>query len=120
MLLIRPYLRANRKRQRKSHLAVFFIFIVSNVAGLLTPLGDPPLFLGFLRGVPFQWTLTLLPVWAVAVGALLVIFNIYDQYVLVREDIETPGALAEEVAAAPRGFFEFSVPVRSHVGGNSQ
>src|SRR6266513_2212783 len=51
--------------------ALFFIFVVSNVAGLLTPLGDPPLFLGFLRGVPFQWTLTLLPQWAFAVGFLL-------------------------------------------------
>jgi len=97
MLLIRPYLRANHARQRTAHLAVFFIFIVSNTAGLLTPLGDPPLFLGFLRGVPFQWTLSLLPQWALVVGALLVIFNIYDQYVFVREDVETPGALAEDV-----------------------
>jgi Na+/H+ antiporter NhaD/arsenite permease-like protein len=97
MLLIRPFLRANHKRQRTAHLAVFFIFIVSNTAGLLTPLGDPPLFLGFLRGVPFQWTLKLFPQWAMVVGALLIIFNIYDQYVFVREDVETPGALAEDV-----------------------
>jgi Na+/H+ antiporter NhaD/arsenite permease-like protein len=97
MLLIRPFLRANHARQRTAHLAVFFIFIVSNTAGLLTPLGDPPLFLGFLRGVPFQWTLSLLPIWALVVGALLLIFNIYDQYVFVREDVETPGALAEDV-----------------------
>ena len=97
MLLIRPYLRANHKRQRTAHLAVFFIFIVSNTAGLLTPLGDPPLFLGFLRGVPFQWTLSLLPQWALVVGVLLLVFNIYDQYVFVREDVETPGALAEDV-----------------------
>jgi Na+/H+ antiporter NhaD/arsenite permease-like protein len=97
MLLIRPFLRANHARQRTAHLAVFFIFIVSNTAGLLTPLGDPPLFLGFLRGVPFQWTLSLLPMWALVVGALLLIFNIYDQYVFVREDVETPGALAEDV-----------------------
>ena len=97
MLLIRPYLRANHKRQRTAHLAVFFIFIVSNTAGLLTPLGDPPLFLGFLRGVPFQWTLSLLPQWALVVGVLLLVFNIYDQYVFIREDVETPGALAEDV-----------------------
>jgi len=97
MLLIRPYLRANHARQRKAHLVVFFIFIVSNVAGLLTPLGDPPLFLGFLRGVPFDWTLQLFPIWAAAIGALLILFNIYDQYVFVREDVETPGALAEQV-----------------------
>jgi Na+/H+ antiporter NhaD/arsenite permease-like protein len=97
MLLIRPFLRANHARQRTAHLAVFFIFIVSNTAGLLTPLGDPPLFLGFLRGVPFQWTLSLFPQWATVVGLLLLIFNLYDQYVFVREDVETPGALAEDV-----------------------
>jgi len=97
MLLIRPFLRANHKRQRTAHLAVFFIFIVSNTAGLLTPLGDPPLFLGFLRGIPFQWTLKLFPMWATVVGVLLIVFNLYDQYVFVREDVETPGALAEDV-----------------------
>src|SRR5436309_8616448 len=97
MLLIRPFLRANHLRQHRAHLIVFFIFIVSNTAGLLTPLGDPPLFLGFLRGVPFQWTLTLLPQWAFAVGCLLIIFNMYDQYVFNREDVETPGALTEDV-----------------------
>ena len=97
MLLIRPFLRANHARKRTAHLAVFYIFIVSNTAGLLTPLGDPPLFLGFLRGVPFQWTLSLFPQWAMVVGALLLIFNLYDQYVFVREDVETPGALAEDV-----------------------
>ena len=97
MVLIRPYLRANRKRQHRAHLAVFFIFIVSNIGGLLTPLGDPPLFLGFLRGVPFQWTLSLLPIWITALGVVLVVFNLYDQYIFIREDVETPGALAEDV-----------------------
>ena len=84
MLLIRPYMRANQARQRKSHLIIFFIFMVSNIGGLLTPLGDPPLFLGFLRGVPFHWTLTLIPQWALAVTILLVVFNIFDQYVFVK------------------------------------
>jgi Na+/H+ antiporter NhaD/arsenite permease-like protein len=102
MLLIRPFMRANHMRQRKSHLIIFFIFVVSNTGGLLTPLGDPPLFLGFLRGVPFQWTLTLLPQWAFVVGALLVVFNFYDRYVFVREDIATPGALAEQVQPSRR------------------
>src|SRR5436309_11069460 len=97
MLLIRPYMRANQARQRKSHLIIFFIFMVSNIGGLLTPLGDPPLFLGFLRGVPFHWTLTLIPQWALAVTILLVVFNIFDQYVFIKEDVETPGALAEDV-----------------------
>ena len=76
MLLIRPYLRANHRRQRQTHLCVFFIFVVSNVGGLLTPLGDPPLFLGFLRGVPFQWTLTLFPIWLTALVSILVVFNL--------------------------------------------
>jgi Na+/H+ antiporter NhaD/arsenite permease-like protein len=102
MVLIRPYIRANHARQQKAHLIVFFIFIVSNTGGLLTPLGDPPLFLGFLRGVPFHWTLTLLPQWAFAVGFLLVVFNLLDQYVFNREDIATPGALAEEVQPRQR------------------
>src|SRR4030095_14055008 len=75
------------------------IFIVSNTAGLLTPLGDPPLFLGFLHGVPFQWTLRLFPQWALFVGSLLVLFNIYDQFVFTREEIETHRALAEIVQA---------------------
>jgi Na+/H+ antiporter NhaD/arsenite permease-like protein len=97
MLLIRPYMRANHARLSKSHLIVFFIFIVSNVGGLLTPLGDPPLFLGFLRGVPFHWTLILLPQWAFAVAFLLLVFNIYDQYVFNDEDVRTPGALTEQV-----------------------
>jgi len=97
MLLIRPYLRANHARQHQAHLVIFFIFIVSNVGGALTPLGDPPLFLGFLRGIPFQWTLTLFPVWASAVGALLVIFNFYDQYIFLQDDLAVHGALAEKV-----------------------
>jgi Na+/H+ antiporter NhaD/arsenite permease-like protein len=97
MLLIRPYLRANHKRRDTAHLAVFFIFVVSNIGGLLTPLGDPPLFLGFLRGIPFQWTLSLWPIWATVLGLVLLVFNLYDQYIFIREDVETPGALAEDV-----------------------
>jgi Na+/H+ antiporter NhaD/arsenite permease-like protein len=97
MLLIRPYMHANQKRQRRTHLIIFFIFLVSNIGGLLTPLGDPPLFLGFLRGIPFFWTLKLFPPWVVAVGAMLIIFNIFDQYVFNKEDVETPGALTEDV-----------------------
>ncbi len=58
MLLIRPLLRANAHRRYQVHSVVFFIFLVANIGGSLTPLGDPPLFLGFLKGVPFFWTLT--------------------------------------------------------------
>jgi Na+/H+ antiporter NhaD/arsenite permease-like protein len=97
MLLIRPYIRANHVRRHKAHLIVFFIFVISNTAGLLTPLGDPPLFLGFLRGVPFHWTLRLFPQWVFVVGILLVVFNLFEQYLFIKEDVETPGALAEDV-----------------------
>jgi Na+/H+ antiporter NhaD/arsenite permease-like protein len=97
MLLIRPLLRANATRQRKVHLVIFFIFIVSNGAGMLTPLGDPPLFLGFLRGVPFFWTMKLLAPWALVNGVLLVLFNIVDQMVLNKEEKERAGAQLEDV-----------------------
>jgi Na+/H+ antiporter NhaD/arsenite permease-like protein len=97
MLLIRPLLRANEDRQRKVHLVVFFIFIVSNGAGMLTPLGDPPLFLGFLRGVPFLWTFQLWAPWLLVNGALLVLFNVVDQGVLGREEKERAGSQLEQV-----------------------
>ena len=99
MLLIRPLLRANEVRQRKAHVVVFFIFLVSNIGGLLTPLGDPPLFLGFLRGVPFFWTLHLIPEWAAISGVLLLLFYLIDVNVFRREDIATPGDLDEQVRA---------------------
>src|SRR5213592_40359 len=77
VLLIRPLLRANKTRENKVHIVIFFIFIVSNCGGLLTPLGDPPLFLGFLKGVPFEWTLRLWPQWLAMTAALLVVFNVW-------------------------------------------
>jgi Na+/H+ antiporter NhaD/arsenite permease-like protein len=98
VLLIRPLLRANKSREAKAHIVVFFIFVVSNCGGLLTPLGDPPLFLGFLKGVPFLWTLERLwPQWLLVNLALLVIFNVYDQLVLDREERQRPGSQLEEV-----------------------
>ncbi|MEX2186288.1 MAG: sodium:proton antiporter [Pirellulales bacterium] len=97
MLLIRPLLRANAPRQRKVHVVVFFIFIVSNCGGLLTPLGDPPLFMGFLRGIPFEWTFQLWREWLLVNGVLLVLFNVWDQYVFNREEAERPGSQLEEV-----------------------
>jgi len=97
MLLVRPLLRANERRMRKVHIVIFFIFIVSNGGGMLTPLGDPPLFLGFLRGVPFLWTLQLLAPWALVNGMLLVLFNVLDQAVLNKEELERKGSQLEEV-----------------------
>ncbi|MFN4259486.1 MAG: sodium:proton antiporter [Gemmataceae bacterium] len=85
MLLIRPMLRINRQRRNVIHVPIFFIFIVSNLGGLLTPLGDPPLFLGFLRGVDFFWTFRLWPQWLVAVGSVLLIFLVWDTIAFRRE-----------------------------------
>jgi len=97
MVLIRPFLRANAERHDKVHLVVFFIFIVSNCAGVLTPLGDPPLFLGFLKGVPFDWTFGLFKEWIFVVGSLLVVFNIVDQRRLAREEVKDPSSLLKEL-----------------------
>jgi len=97
MVLIRPLLRANRSRQRKVHMVVFFMFVVSNCGGMLTPLGDPPLFLGFLKGVPFAWTLTLWKEWLLINGALLVLFHVVDEWVLEREEADRSGSQLEAV-----------------------
>lgn len=86
MVLIRPYLRANAKRRSRAHLVVFFILIVANCGGLLTPLGDPPLYLGFLKGVPFAWTFGLWLPWLFVNGVVLLIFNLVDQFVMNREE----------------------------------
>ena len=96
-LLIRPLLRANKRRKRVAHIVIFFIFIVANCGGLLTPIGDPPLLLGFLKGVPFGWTLRLWPQWLFVNGVLLVIFNVWDQLALDRDEKELPGSQHEEV-----------------------
>jgi Na+/H+ antiporter NhaD/arsenite permease-like protein len=97
MVLIRPLLRANQTRLDKAHIIVFFIFVVSNCGGLLTPLGDPPLFLGFLKGVPFGWTLLLWKQWLFVNGALLVVFYLVDGRVFDREELARPGSQLEEV-----------------------
>ena len=86
MLLIRPLIRANAYRKNKIHLIVFFIFLVSNIGGSLTPLGDPPLFLGFLHGVPFFWTTTaLFPHMLFISIILIVLFFVLDTFMFKRE-----------------------------------
>ncbi len=85
MLLIRPILRSNAWRVYKVHTIVFFIFLVSNIGGSLTPLGDPPLFLGFLHGVPFFWTLNILPETAFTSVILLVLYFLLDSYYFRKE-----------------------------------
>ena len=88
MLMIRPLIRANDNRQHKAHLVVFFIFLVSNVGGSLTPLGDPPLFLGFLKGIDFFWTVRyIFPETLFMVVSLLVIFYVIDSYYFRKEGV---------------------------------
>jgi len=94
MLLIRPVIRANAGRRSKMHIIVFFIFLVSNIGGALTPLGDPPLFLGFLHGVPFFWTFQLVPETLFVVALVLGGFFVMDTWLYNRE--RKAGFLAEE------------------------
>lgn len=97
MVLIRPLLRANARRKSAAHIVIFFIFIVCNCGGLLTPLGDPPLYLGFLRGVPFSWTLRLWPQWLLTNSMLLLLFYLLDRR-LVRRSVLT--GMTEQTRAA--------------------
>ncbi len=90
MLLIRPFLRANNYRKNRTFMVVFFIFLVANVGGSLTPLGDPPLFLGFLHGVSFFWTFKILPHMATVAIILLVIYFFIDTYYYRKEGVVAP------------------------------
>ena len=95
MLMVRPVIRANAFRKAKAHTLIFFIFLVSNIGGSLTPLGDPPLFLGFLHGVPFFWTMRLLVPFLVTSGIVLAIYYMVDSY-FYRKD---PSVLTAEPAS---------------------
>lgn len=86
MLMIRPLLRANQFRKTKMHVVIFFIFLVANIGGSLTPLGDPPLFLGFLHGVPFFWTFKIMPHFLLASVLLMVVFFVLDTILYRREN----------------------------------
>lgn len=102
MLLIRPFLRTNKYRLTTYHV-VFFIFIVSNVGGCLTPLGDPPLFLGYLRGVPFFWVAEACwPMWAFVTGVLLAVFWVIDY----RNFLRAPAAVRAKETAREEWRFE--------------
>ena len=85
MLMIRPFLRANKDRKNRTFMVVFFIFLVANIGGALTPLGDPPLFLGFLHGVNFFWTLKISPHMLTMAGILLVIYFAMDTFFYRKE-----------------------------------
>lgn len=85
MLLIRLLLDVNSERKRVAHSVVFFILVVSNLGGALTPLGDPPLFLGYLAGVPFFWPLRLFPLWGISLLAVLTVYFVVDRAAYRRE-----------------------------------
>ena len=85
MLLIRPLLQTNSEREHKRHTVIFFIFLVSNIGGCLLPIGDPPLFLGYLKGVPFLWTFNLWLPWLVTCGVLLIVYFICDTWFYGKE-----------------------------------
>jgi Na+/H+ antiporter NhaD/arsenite permease-like protein len=87
MLLIRPLLQTNRERTRVRHTVIFFIFLVSNIGGMLTPLGDPPLFLGYLQGVPFAWTFSLWQPWLLMSLALLALYFVWDTRAYTHEPL---------------------------------
>ena len=78
MLMIRPIIRANKWRKRKVQIIVFFIFLVSNIGGCLTPVGDPPLLMGFMNGVDFFWSLHLIPILLLNIVLLLALFFVVD------------------------------------------
>ena len=86
LLLVRPLLSMNRHRKNKAHLMLFLIAMVANCGGLLTPLGDPPLFMLFLRGVPFEWFFNLFPSWATIGVIMLVIYYFADRYYYRKEE----------------------------------
>ena len=95
MVFVRPWLRMNKYRLTAFHV-IFFIFIVSNVGGALTPIGDPPLFLGYLKGVPFFWVLeNVWPIWLVAVGVLIGLFFVLDS----RNFKKAPAAVRQKETA---------------------
>jgi Na+/H+ antiporter NhaD/arsenite permease-like protein len=87
-LMIRPYLHANRRRKRVEHGLIFLIILAGNICGSLLPIGDPPLYLGYLPGVPFFWTLTLWRPWIFAVGVTLAVFFAWDLHRFRRAGFE--------------------------------
>ena len=97
MLLIRPLLATNSQRKYTVHTVLFFIALVANCGGLLTPLGDPPLFLLYLRGAEFSWFFTMLPQWAFVGVILLVLYYLFDSYYYKKEDWTNLSADSREI-----------------------
>ncbi|MCQ2752128.1 MAG: sodium:proton antiporter [Coriobacteriales bacterium] len=101
MTLIRPLLRSNSWRKHKVHIVVFFIFLVANIGGCLTPLGDPPLFLGYIRGIPFTWTLEhIWPIFLLNTVLLLLVFALIDRHFVKKEGEEGRDSLQLQIEAS--------------------
>lgn len=119
MLLIRTVIRANAWREKKAHVVIFFIFMVANLGGCLTPVGDPPLFLGFLRGVPFFWTMKILPILIFNAAILLVVFAVIDRYFYKKEiaagrspqDMIVPGSSEKKISIEGAHNFIFVLAI---------
>ncbi len=112
MLLIRPLLETNRERKHVAHTVVFFIFIVCNCGGCLLPIGDPPLFLGYLNGVPFLWTLTLWKEWAFVNGLLLIVYVLLDRiFYYHREAISDIERDIEQIRRLKISGWQINVPL---------
>ncbi len=107
MLMIRPFIRANAHRKNKTFMVVFFIFLVANVGGALTPLGDPPLFLGFLHGVSFFWTFKILPHMLLTSGVLVVVYFLMDSFYYKKEGAAPPPDDGEKVPLRLVGTYNF-------------
>ena len=107
MLLIRPFLRANDYRKSRTFMVVFFIFLVANIGGSLTPLGDPPLFLGFLHGVTFFWTFKLMPHMLLMAVVLLVIYFFLDTYFYRKEGAVAPQESGDKQPLKLEGTYNF-------------
>jgi Na+/H+ antiporter NhaD/arsenite permease-like protein len=99
MLLIRPVLKTNSERKFKKHVFIFFTFLVANIGGSLLPVGDPPLFLGYLFGVPFFWTLRLWPLWLTEVALLLLVFYVWDTRAYSKE---SPADIRKDIKEATK------------------
>ncbi len=108
MLLIRPVIRTNSERKYRVHTILFFIAIVANCGGMLTPLGDPPLFLLYLRGAPFSWFFGLSPIWLFVLATLLLLYFLFDTYYYKKEpEVFIAKDKAEVIPIRLKGTYNF-------------
>jgi len=118
MVLIRPLLRANAGRKRIAHVVIFFIFVVANIGGSLSAIGDPPLFLGYLKGVPFFWTLVHVgPMWVLVCAAVIGVFYLFDRRAFAIDQLAGPAAGSGGTTSADTGVCAVAGRARVSVEG---